>query len=205
MARNKRIFQIFKAGTHVSSSGNEISFSESDLKTMAAVYDPALRGAPLTIGHPKDDKPDLGRVTGLIERGGNLYAEAEVSDALVGKVRSNQFKSVSASFFHPRNPSNPMAGSGRGGAYYLKHVGFLGATPPAVKGMMPLSFSESPTDMCFSESVAPPSFAEVDMSQFEGMDPDRVRHHLLALSYQEMVPELSYAEAAAQVHDKFFR
>lgn len=41
----------------------------------------------------------------------------------------------------PYGPANPKPG-----AYYLRHVGFLGAQPPAVKGLAPVEFAESPED-----------------------------------------------------------
>ncbi len=50
-------------------------------------------------------------------------------------VKAGRFKSRSASFYHPDNPNNPKPG-----VYYLRHVGFLGAQPPAVKGLKAVEF-----------------------------------------------------------------
>ena len=44
---------------------------------------------------------------------------------------------MSASFYLPDSPSNPKPG-----VLYLRHVGFLGAQPPSVKGLKQVSFSE---------------------------------------------------------------
>ena len=42
--------------------GRVHSFTEADLAAMAAGYDPALREAPLTVGHPADNLPAYGWV-----------------------------------------------------------------------------------------------------------------------------------------------
>jgi len=51
-------------------------------------------------------------------------------------VNKGRYKKISASFYSPNYPFNPAPGS-----YYLKHVGFLGAVPPAVKGLGDARFS----------------------------------------------------------------
>ena len=58
-------------------------------------------------------------------------------------VRAGRFKKVSASFYTPDSPHNPVPG-----VYYLRHVGFLGAQPPAVKGLapVPVNFAEGDTE-----------------------------------------------------------
>lgn len=52
-------------------------------------------------------------------------------------VKAGRYRKVSASFYPPAAKANPRPGS-----YYLKHVGFLGAQPPAVKGLKAIAFSE---------------------------------------------------------------
>ena len=49
--------EIFKPGRHMDDGGRVHSFTEADLAAMAAGYDPALREAPLTVGHPADNLP----------------------------------------------------------------------------------------------------------------------------------------------------
>jgi hypothetical protein len=51
-------------------------------------------------------------------------------------VNAERFNRISASFFLPDAPNNPVRG-----AYYLRHVGFLGAAAPAVKGLRKPQFS----------------------------------------------------------------
>ena len=51
-------------------------------------------------------------------------------------VRDGRFPKVSASFYKPDYPKNPKPG-----VYYLRHVGFLGAHPPALPGLKPIEFA----------------------------------------------------------------
>ena len=130
---------IFKPGRQTAMSGATLDFSESDLAACAQAYDPALHEAPLVIGHPKHDGPAYGWVKSLAAGKDGLSAEPQQVDAqfaeLVGK---GSFKKISASFYTPDAPNNPVPG-----VYYLRHVGFLGAQPPAVKGLREVAFAEA--------------------------------------------------------------
>ena len=59
-----------------------------------------------------------------------------VEPAFAEMVNAERFNRISASFFLPDAPNNPVRG-----AYYLRHVGFLGAAAPAVKGLRKPQFS----------------------------------------------------------------
>jgi hypothetical protein len=132
--------EIFRPGRHTAMDGRQIAFSESDLAAAAAAYDPALHEAPIVVGHPRTDAPAYGWVEGLATgKGGGLEAmPRQVDPAFAELVRAGRFKHVSASFYLPDSPANPKPG-----AYYLRHVGFLGAQPPAVKGLRPAEFAEA--------------------------------------------------------------
>lgn len=183
-----KLFQIFRTGNFTAMNGQQLTFSESDLQGMAAAFNPQLRPAPLVLGHPKIDEPSYGQVTGLIIKAGYLYAQALVADALIAMVRNKSYTSVSASFLQPFSENNPTPG-----AYYLKHVGFLGAQPPAVKGLEPPQFSEGKGKgtIYFSEGMTM-SHTAVPSSAHSS---DRMKLHCLAQEYQEVCPTLSYAEA----------
>lgn len=130
--------QIFKPGKHTAMSGVSLEFSESDLAASAKAYDPSICEAPLVIGHPKLDAPAYGWVRSLSFADG-LNAEPHQVDAAFSEmVSAGRFKKVSASFYAPDSPSNPVPG-----VYYLRHVGFLGAQPPSVKGLKPVEFSDA--------------------------------------------------------------
>ena len=137
-----RAIHIFRPGRHTSMQGATIDFGESDLIATANAYDPARHEAPLVIGHPRADAPAWGWVGGLTADGGSLFAAPRQLDpAFAEMVRAGRFKKVSASFYTPDSPHNPVPG-----VYYLRHVGFLGAQPPAVKGLAPVNFAEGDTD-----------------------------------------------------------
>lgn len=131
--------QIFKAGKHVAMSGAELNFSEDDLKESVAAYDPELHEAPMVVGHPKADAPAYGWISKLDFAEGILEAEPhQVDEAFAELVTKGRFKKISASFYTPDAANNPKPG-----VYYLRHVGFLGAQPPAVKGLKSAEFSDN--------------------------------------------------------------
>ena len=135
-----RPFQIFRAGRHTSSNGTSLSFSEDDLRAAVSAYDPALHEAPIVVGHPKDNGPAYGWVKALsFDEEGALVAEpAQVDESFAEMVQAGRFKKRSASFYTPDSPSNPKPG-----VFYLRHVGFLGAQAPAVKGLKDVGFADA--------------------------------------------------------------
>lgn len=130
--------EIFKTGTHTSMQGVTLDFSEDKLGAACAAYDPALHEAPLVVGHPKGNAPAYGWVKGMDLRGTSVVADCDqVNPDFAELVKSGAFKKVSASWYAPGNPANPKPG-----AYYLRHVGFLGAQPPSIKGLKAVDFAE---------------------------------------------------------------
>lgn len=133
-----KLIEIFRPGKQTAMSGEVIEFSEADLRATADAYDPNLHEAPLVVGHPKTDDPAYGWVQSV------SYADVlgavphQVDTAFAEMVNAGRFKKVSASFYKPDSPNNPKPG-----VYYLRHVGFLGAQPPAVKGLKSASFAAS--------------------------------------------------------------
>ncbi|CAN5268305.1 hypothetical protein BH10PSE13_BH10PSE13_23720 [soil metagenome] len=129
--------RLFRPGDFVSNEGKRVSFSEADLAAVAASYDAGNDPAPLVIGHPKLNDPAWGWVAGLSFADGELVAAPEKVDPDFAQiVRAGRYSRVSAQFYPPAHPSNPKPG-----AYYLKHIGFLGAAAPAVKGLGTVAFS----------------------------------------------------------------
>ena len=180
-----KLFQVFRSGTFKAMHGQQLSFSDGDLQSMAAAFNPQTRPAPLVPGHPRDDQPAMGQVTKLVFYESKLYALAMVGEALVGMVRAKSFKGVSASFFPPFSDENPTPG-----AYYLKHVGFLSDMQPAVKGMESPAFAEHSDGLCFAEAYAVPS------TQLQRMGlSDRAVLDQLAVQFCEACPEMSYVKA----------
>ncbi len=134
-----KTIEIFKAGKQTASNGKTIDFSAADLEASAKAYNPQLHEAPIVVGHPKEDAPAYGWIKGLSFAESSLLASPDQVDASFAElVKQGKFKKVSASFYLPDSPQNPSPG-----VYYLRHVGFLGAMPPAVKGLKPVAFAGS--------------------------------------------------------------
>lgn len=160
-----KLIQIFRAGLHQPMAGPPIEFTERDLELAAHAYNAhsERRPAALCLGHPPNNAPSFGLVRRLVAAAGKLFAEVEPNETLVGLVRSHAFKKVSASFMRPSNPDNPVPG-----AFFLRHIGFLGAATPAVKGMPDPVFSDAGSGhICFADGSASGVPAELDdVAQF---------------------------------------
>lgn len=128
--------QIFKPGTHTDNAGNTLSFSDNDLADCAAAYDPVRHEAPVVVGHPALDAPAYGWVKSLSYSDGLVAQVDQIDPEFSELIRAGRYKKVSASFYLPHSPGNPTPG-----LLSLRHIGFLGAQPPAIKGLKPVSFS----------------------------------------------------------------
>ncbi|MCD1634482.1 peptidase [Martelella mediterranea] len=133
-----KTFEIFRTGTHTTSKGETLSFGDADLGAIATGYDPEAHLAPIVVGHPKQDAPAYGWIKSLKVEGDRLVAEPDqLNPDFAELVRTGAFKKVSAAFYAPASAGNPTPGR-----YHLRHVGFLGAQPPAVKGLKPVEFDD---------------------------------------------------------------
>jgi hypothetical protein len=132
--------EIFRTGEHTDSNGRSHSYTPEALDLIAAKYnsqilDDPSREAPVVKGHPQTDSPAFGWVNRLARRGDRLVASIRnIDDEFAGEVRSGKFRNVSISL----NPDMT-----------LRHVGFLGAAPPAVKDLLIPEFSESDSDLSY--------------------------------------------------------
>lgn len=167
MPSTRPVIEIFKPGSHTSNSGASISFSASDLQQIAATYDPGAYDAPVVVGHPKDNAPAYGWVKGLRFDGQALKAELDhVDPAFAELVKAKRYAKVSASFYGPTSPHNPKPGS-----YYLRHVGFLGAHPPALKGLKTVEFSEETEgvlDFCEGDAASELESLRAEVARLRG-------------------------------------
>lgn len=142
VGRVKRI-PFFRAGHHRSKAGDELTFTEAHLRRSAEVYDPAVWRAPFVIGHPKTDDPAFGGADRIEFAGGVLAAIPgdDLEPQFAEMVRSGRFPNRSASFYAPGHPDHPLKGRAGADAYYPRHIGFLGAAPPAIKGLPAVQFA----------------------------------------------------------------
>ncbi|MCI0418187.1 MAG: hypothetical protein L0387_07190 [Acidobacteria bacterium] len=126
--------EIFRAGDY----GAKGSYNEADLDKVVSSYDPKLYEAPLTIGHPEHDRPAFGWVASLKREGKRLLAKfANVQGEFKDWIERGLYKTRSVSLYR----------GFKGSDLYLRHVGFLGAMPPEVKGLAALpTFSEDESE-----------------------------------------------------------
>lgn len=134
-----RKVEVFRPGTFRAMNGQDYSFSEADVTSMAAGYDAENAPAPVVVGHPAHDAPAFGWATGFeVNDAGTLVAElGELAPEFVSAVEDGRYRKVSMKFFPPDAPNNPTPGS-----YYPRHIGFLGGAAPAVSGLAPVQFAE---------------------------------------------------------------
>lgn len=143
MTSNKPL-QIFKTGKHTASNGTVLTFTEAQLAACAVAYNAAQNSnppkyrAPLVLGHPKTDDPAFGWVAALQFNEHGLEATPhQVNPEFAQAVNDGTYGSMSAAFYLADSPTNPTPG-----ILALKHVGFLGAQQPAVKGLRIPAFNE---------------------------------------------------------------
>ncbi len=132
--------KIFKVGKHTSMQGVTKEYTKDMLADCVAAYNPQTHEAPLVIGHPKTEDPAMGWVDHLeLSDDGYLLAyPKQIDPDFAENVNSGKHNKVSASFYLPDSSANPVPNT-----LYLRHVGFLGAEPPAVKGLGTVQFSEN--------------------------------------------------------------
>ncbi len=130
-------FEIFKTGSHTSDKGVTKEYSLDDLNFIAQSYKPEEDEAPIVIGHPEDNDPAFGWVNSLsVSEDGKLIAET--SDE---KLQPDFLNALKEGRYKKRSISLTPEGK-------LRHIGFLGAAKPAVKGLADIQFS-SPSSVVY--------------------------------------------------------
>ena len=123
--------EIFRGGRQTDSQGREHD-GDTVIDQALASFNVNEHEPPLTVGHPQDNSPAFGWVEGLkaiVKDGAKVLMAKfrQVAPEFENLVEQGLFKKRSASFYP----------DGR-----LRHVGFLGAAPPAVKGLQDMAFVE---------------------------------------------------------------
>jgi hypothetical protein len=143
----QRIVEVFKAGVYPQGS-----FGAKELQELAESYDANVHEAPLTVGHTSDYKdskvPAFGWVKKVFTVGGVVKVVAEFTEELAHLIKTGHYKKVSVGLYKPDDPTNPTPGK-----WHLHHVAFLGAAPPAVKGLESIAFTEALVEMEEVEAV----------------------------------------------------
>lgn len=131
--------EIFRTGKHISANGVEKEWTVSDLDTIVAQFNEKKPTAPIVIGHPKTNNPAYGWVDTLKREGKKLFATfKQVNEEFAEWVNKGLYKNRSISLYPDMT---------------LRHVGFLGAVPPAVKGLEEFQFAENDEYIEYSMNV----------------------------------------------------
>lgn len=159
MATDLPTITILKPGTFTDVRGTKVTFTEDDLRQIADSYDAESDAAPLVVGHPAMDAPAYGWVGRVEYDGARLVARpSEVAPAFAESVRAGHYRKISPELYPPTSASNPKPGS-----WYLKHVGFLGAAAPAIKGLGRVSLAAADDADAFTP--------ELELSMADTPDP----------------------------------
>ena len=127
-----KFFEVFKAGKYP--QGN---FTKKEIAEIAKNYDPAFCEAPITIDHQQSG-PAYGWVDIAKADGEKLKVSfKEMPADFKAAINEGKYKKVSVEIY--RN----LEGKGA----YLKAVSFLGAATPQEKGLEPIKFMESESDV----------------------------------------------------------
>jgi len=130
--------EIFRIGGHTDSAGFTRDWTLKDLEKIASSYNPQEHEAPIVIGHPETDSPAYGWIEALKVEGEKLLAKpGQLVEQFKDWVKKGLYKKVSIALYPDLT---------------LRHVGFLGAVPPAVKGLENVRFQErGKVTICFSD------------------------------------------------------
>jgi hypothetical protein len=145
--------EVFRGGRQEDAAGNMHDGDELIDRALSG-FDPRTYQPPVVVGHPRDNHPAYGWVSAL-RRGvkdGVAVLEArltQVSPLLEEAVRLGRYKKRSAGFFT----------DGR-----LRHIGFLGAFPPAVEGLADPAFQSAAGAFEFAQNPGPEIQKENDMT-----------------------------------------
>lgn len=142
--------ECFTSGTHTDSAGNTGTWTEKDLENMANSYNDkqaTMQPAPVVLGHPAVDgsSPSYGWIKSLRHVGDKLFAVLkDVNPNFLRALKEGSYKNRSLSIYD----GGPKDG-------WVRHIGFLGATPPAITGLQPQSFQDSEKYKTFEYKESP--------------------------------------------------
>lgn len=154
--------EIFRGGKQIDSQGRSHD-GDGLIEKAINSFDPKVHEPPVVVGHPKDNTPAFGWIAGLKKIGNVLHAKIkDVVPEFKKAVKAGLYKKRSASFYP----------DGR-----LRHVGFLGAAPPAVKGLADLKFEGDGgitfNDLTFGEEPKTFTGADVEAAKKEAAEAER--------------------------------
>ena len=145
------LIPVFKPGTHTAVDGRKLTFTLENCIDLAESYDPSVSEAPAVIGHPKLTAPAYAWAKSFEVKDGLVYARLDqINPEFAEAYNAGSYKKRSLSIYLPDSPGNPKPGH-----YYARHIGFLGAAAPAIKGLPDVSFAESGGEQGAAEFAMP--------------------------------------------------
>lgn len=134
--------EIFKTGEHTSSNGLTKVWTDEDLDEIVKKFNEQKPDVPIVIGHPKESSPAYGWVDAVKKEGDKLLAAfKQVNEDFADWVKKGLYKTRSISLYPDLS---------------LRHIGFLGAVPPAIKGLKEFQFSDYTQSYCVTAAVSNP-------------------------------------------------
>lgn len=134
-------FRIFRVGTHTDSAGTATTFTREQLEATVKAYNEGDWRAPMVVGHPKGHAPAYGWVGKLsIDDAGEIKVDEveKLNPDFAELMKAGAYRNRSASWYAPDHPNNPTPG-----VWQLRHLGMLGAQPPALKGLGDVEFNDA--------------------------------------------------------------
>ncbi len=136
--------EIFNTGLHKDSKGNQKLWTKTDLEAIVKNFENKNPDVPICCGHTKSNSPAYGWIDEL------KVEDAKTDNGIVSKLYAS-YKQVQEEFkdacqkglFKTRSISITPD-------LVLRHVAFLGAQPPAIKGMEQFCFDEQQEAMTYN-------------------------------------------------------
>lgn len=123
--------EVFRGGTQTDSAGNKNEWTEAKLDKIVAGYKETGEKVPACIskdGHPENNQPAFGWFSEFKRKGNSIWATlGDINKNFAEMLRNKTFKNRSIAL---RNNLSP------------RHVAFLGAMAPAIKGLADYNFKE---------------------------------------------------------------
>ena len=122
--------QIASSGWQADMNGVSHYFSPERFRWIASQYRPEWHEAPAVVGHPETDDPAYGWASAVREKDGFFEAKFIQMPKKFYRwaIQKGRMKKRSIALF----PDGT-----------LRHIGFLGAVPPAMKGLKNIEFSDT--------------------------------------------------------------
>ncbi|MEW5745274.1 MAG: hypothetical protein AB1805_07560 [Nitrospirota bacterium] len=121
---------IFRAGVHVDSNGNRREWTVDDLDSMVKNFDLSEFIPAIVVGHPKVEDPRYGDFDAVYREGKTLFADVDVIPEMHDAWKKGLYPERSVRIVKLDD-----------GTYKIRHLGLLGAHPPAVTGLPRVEFS----------------------------------------------------------------